>query len=107
MGTHLSKHRQVPVQLRAMVLTLLPDVGNLLGVVVYFVVQGRLRLSYQVTMMLPLYTSFQAQLYEQSYCDGEKMQEEITQSMNLFVGHVNIQHGCSILANRVPAGSYL
>ena len=69
-----------------MVLNLLPDVGNLFGVVFYFVVQGRLRLPDQVTMMLPLYTSFQAQRDEQSYGDGEKMQEEIAQSMNLFVG---------------------
>ena len=53
------------------------------------------------------YTSFQAQGHEQFYGDGEKMQEEVFQSMNLFVGHVNIQHRWAILANRVPAGSYL
>ena len=27
--------------------------------------------------------------------------------MNLFVGHVNIQHEWAVLANRVAAGSYL
>jgi hypothetical protein len=94
MCPHVCKNLLVSFQFVLVILDLLANGANQVRIMSDLGAQAVLSLVGQMTMMLILHPTLQAQSDEQTYDDGKEMQKEILDAAQLSVWYVDVEHKC-------------
>jgi hypothetical protein len=92
MCPHLRQYLLVSFQLLLAILDLLASVTHFFRVSGNLGAQASLSLVGQMTMILNLHQTLQAQSDEQTEGDDKEMHKDFLDAVQLFVGYVNVNH---------------